>query len=82
MRTPQNSVVAFNFAELAAFNGLSTAAGYVFNSGLAANSEIYRIGFVVLPVPEPQTHALMLGGLAVTAWLSRRRQPSQVITAA
>ena len=31
LRRDQNSVVAFNFAELAAFNGLTTGAGYTFN---------------------------------------------------
>lgn len=26
------------------------------------------------PIPEPETYALMLGGLALTAWAARRRQ--------
>jgi hypothetical protein len=30
-------------------------------------------GFLV-PVPEPQTYALMLGGLALTGWAARRRR--------
>ena len=34
LRSGQNSVVAFNFAELAAFNGLLTGAGYHFDSQL------------------------------------------------
>jgi hypothetical protein len=65
LRANQNSVVAFNFAELAAFNGLTTGAGYSFASGLAADTDIYRISFslAAAPVPEPAPAALMLAGL-------------------
>ena len=74
LRTPQNSVVSFNFAELAGFNGLTTGAGYVFNSALTANSDIYRISFALAqPVPEPETYALMLAGLLAVTWVSRKR---------
>jgi PEP-CTERM motif/Spondin_N len=75
LRTPQNSVVSFNFAELAGFNGRTTAAGYVFNSALTANSDIYRISFAVAqPVPEPETYALMAAGLMVVAWVARKNK--------
>ena len=76
LRTPQNGVVSFNFSELAGFDGRTTGAGYVFTSGLAADSDVYRISFAV--VPEPATSALMAGGLFAVGWLSRRRrgQPS------
>lgn len=72
LRTDQNSVVAFNFAELAAFNGLTTAAGYTLNSQLAANSDVYRISFEIVPVPEPGTYALMAMGLGMIGWAGQR----------
>lgn len=74
LRTPQNSVVSFNFAELAGFNGLTTGAGYVFNSALTADSDIYRISFAVAPVPEPETYALMTAGLLTMGFIARRRR--------
>jgi len=74
LRTPQGSVVAFNFAELAAFNGLMTGAGYVFDSQLAGSDEIYRISFNVSAVPEPGTYGLMAAGLMGVGWLARRRR--------
>jgi hypothetical protein len=73
LRADQNSVVAFNFAEFAAFNGLPTAAGYTFNSQLAADTEIYRISFAVAPIPEPHTYVLMALGLALVGWVGKRR---------
>jgi len=73
LRAPQNSVVAFNFAELAAFDGLTTAAGYTFGSQLTANTEVYRISFEVSPVPEPASYAMLLAGLAAVGTIARRR---------
>jgi PEP-CTERM motif len=81
LRADQNSVVAFNFAELAAFDGLTTGAGYVFTSGLAADTSIYRISFVAAPVPEPTSAALLLAGLAATGWLGLRRRQADVTSA-
>lgn len=73
LRADQNSVVAFNFAEFAAYNGLPTAAGYTFDSQLQADTEVYRISFAVAPVPEPQTYVLMALGLGLVGWIGRRR---------
>lgn len=72
LRADQHSVVAFNFAELAAFDGLTTGAGYTFASGLGADSAIYRISFEASPVPVPAALPLMLGGLGVLVTKLRR----------
>lgn len=78
---PQNSVVTFNFAELTALNGLTTATGYTFNSNLAADTEIYRISFTVSPVPEPQSVAMLLIGLLIVGVALARRRTENDLTA-
>jgi len=74
LRTPENSTVAFNFNELSGFNGLTTAPGYVFNSQLGPNTDLYRITFSVSAVPEPAESAAMVGvALGIGACVWRRR---------
>jgi hypothetical protein len=69
-RTPQNGVVNFNFTQLDRFNGLTTAAGYVFDRQISASTEVYRISFEVIPAPGA-TALLGIGGIAA---LRRRRR--------
>lgn len=69
-RIADNDVVGFDFADLSVFNGSTTAAGYVFDSQLAASTDVYRISFAV--VPEPTTGALAFISLAGVV-LRRRR---------
>jgi hypothetical protein len=77
-RTPENGVVEFNFAELARFNGLTTAAGYTFNSNLQANTAVYRISFAsVAAVPEAATWAQMITGFMIVGGVLRRRKQVQ-----
>ena len=80
LRTPQNGVVSFDFAELSGFNGLTTGAGYVFNSQLTADTGIYRISFQ--QVPEPSGYGLVTAGLFAAAWVSRRRKAGAATVAA
>jgi Spondin_N len=62
-RIADNGVVEFEFNGLSVFNGLTTAAGYVFDLQLAAETPVYRISFAVIPAPGVASIAA-LGGLA------------------
>jgi hypothetical protein len=73
LRTPENGTVSFNFSELARFNGLTTAAGYTFNSGLVDNTAVYRISFTSTAVPEPAIWAQLIGGFMIVGGAMRRR---------
>lgn len=70
LRVAENGLVAFDRSELSAYEGLTTAAGYTFNSTLLSSNAtpIYSIDFSVSAVPEPSSIALSavaLGGLGL-----------------
>jgi len=69
-RIAENGVVSFNFAGLSVFNGLTTAAGYTFDSQLTASTEIYQISFEIVPAPG----AFASFGFAALALGARRRR--------
>lgn len=68
LRTAENGVVSFNFSELDAYNGLETAAGYIFNRQFGASDEIYRITFEIVPAPSAA------GALAMAGLIGLRRR--------
>ncbi len=74
LRTPQNGVVGFDFSQLSAYNGLTTAAGYVFNNSLVDNSAIYRISFSAAAVPEPASWAMLIAGFGLVGSAARRKR--------
>lgn len=82
LRTPEGGVVEFSFSELAAYEGLTTAAGYDFTAaGLTGATPIYRISFGVAAVPEPAAWATMILGFGFTGVAMRRRATRQAATA-
>jgi len=68
-RIPDDGVVEFDFQDLSIFNGLTTAAGYTFDSQLTADGVFYRITISEIPAPGT-AGALAMGGLLA---LRRRR---------
>ncbi len=71
LREDENETVQFNFADLAAFNGLVTAPGYTFDSSLLSSSTpVLRIGFEV--IPEPGTAALLTSCVGLLGYLRKR----------
>ncbi|MFO0834613.1 MAG: spondin domain-containing protein [Phycisphaerales bacterium] len=68
-RIDENGVVTRGLANINAFNGLTTAAGYTFDRAFAGGDEIYRISFEIVPAPST-TAMLGLCGLV----MGRRRR--------
>lgn len=81
LRTPQNGVVRFDFLELAGFNGLTTAAGYTFDSQLQANTPVFSISFQANAVPEPASWAMLISGFGLTGAVARRRRAAMSLAA-
>lgn len=74
LHADQNSVVALEFGEFAAYDGLTTAAGYTFESQLTATTDVYRISFSATPVPVPAALPLFMGALSCLGVVARRRR--------
>lgn len=51
-----------------------SAVGGVFSAITAQPQNKLEVSLVAVPVPEPETYALLLAGLASLGWLSKRRQ--------
>ena len=77
LRTAQNGVVNKNFAELARFDGLTTAANYQLTSGLAADTNVLRITFAVTPVPEPPAALIVGAALLALGGMTLRTKRGQ-----
>jgi hypothetical protein len=81
-RTPENGLIAFDRTELNVFNGLTTGAGYVFNSTLLPTdaTQVYQIGFSITAVPEPSSMmlgAMAFGGIGLVTARKRWKKPSE-----
>jgi hypothetical protein len=50
-----------------------SASGGVFSSIAAQPQNTLQINLVAVPVPEPETYAMMLAGLAALGWMASRR---------
>jgi len=74
-----NSVHVYDWKLAGQFSGLSLAGkSFAFSYGGAKADQFYLAGMTVqqatAPVPEPETYALMLAGLAAVGFVARRRQ--------
>lgn len=74
LRTAEQGVVTTDFAEFAKYDGLTTAAGYSFTSGLRADTDFYRIDFSATQIPEPGAMTLALTGLLLGGAATWRRR--------
>lgn len=75
-RIAQDGTVSRGFADLDKFNGLLTAAGYNFNSGISDDTPFYRITFSDSAVPEPATWGMMVLGFGLLGGAIRARRPA------
>ncbi len=79
LRTPENGVVEFSFSELSVFNGVTTRGGYIFDTQITNDSDIYRISFTSQAVPAPPAVILAAFGMALVGLVRRRRGNGEVI---
>lgn len=64
-----------SFAVSASSITLDSTAG-AFAGITAQPQNQYAISFVAIPVPEPESYAMLLAGIAVVGWVARRRRQS------
>jgi hypothetical protein len=66
------------FAIGTSFNGVASATGtlklFYWDSNFGDNTEHITASVTVGVIPEPETYALMLGGLGLVGWMARRRR--------
>lgn len=67
---------AWNFGGAPVVHTVTLGAGSYYYSvfGLASGVAAYSISSAVTPVPEPETYAMLLGGLGVVGFVARRRR--------
>jgi hypothetical protein len=82
LRTPEGGVVRFSFDELSVFNGVNTAGGYVFDTQITNDSDVYRISFQAQAVPAPPAAILGGIGLAALGFFRRRTAKSELAAVA
>src|SRR5204863_6913142 len=66
-----NGQISFNLTSITSTTGLFLYIGEVGDNGEVAGS---NFSLLQNPVPEPETYALMLAGLGVLAWVTRRQR--------